>query len=40
MLLLSMAAMLAGCAMLEQLLVARGDYGSASGMRGEVGIRF
>ena len=34
------AAMLGGCAQLEQLFVVRGDYGSSSGMRGEVGVRF
>ncbi len=38
--LLALTWMLGGCAMLESLLVVRGDYGSSSGMRGEVGVRF
>ena len=38
--LLALAALLAGCAPLRDLLVVRGDYGSSSGARGEVGVRF
>ena len=34
------AGLLAGCAALQDLFVVRGDYGSSSGMRGEIGVRF
>ncbi len=37
---LALAGLLAGCAALQDLLVVRGDYGSAGGMRGEIGVRF
>lgn len=33
-------AALAGCAWIEANTVARGSYGSASGARGEIGLRF
>ena len=38
--LLGGAGLLAGCAALQDLLVVRGDYGSSSGLRGAVGVRF
>lgn len=38
--LLLLAAALTACAPLRDLLVVRGDYGSSSGVRGEVGVRF
>ncbi|BBK35763.1 hypothetical protein STAQ_08410 [Allostella sp. ATCC 35155] len=38
--LLVLAAALGGCAPLRDLLVVRGDYGSSSGLRGAVGVRF
>ncbi|WP_374447322.1 hypothetical protein [Stella sp.] len=37
---LALAGLLAGCAALQDLLVVRGDYGSSSGARGEIGVRF